>query len=218
MASPFTSGSALPTIHDMNIASATQHGEGSYLDGQLLLAMPGMGDSRFEKSVIFICAHSPEGAMGIVVNQIASHISFVDLLTQLDVIDEERAILSAPADKMRVHRGGPVETGRGFVLHTTDYFVENSTLPISDSVYLTATLDVLKALATGRGPRQALLALGYAGWSPGQLESEIQANGWLNCPVDMGILFDPDFEVKYERAMRKIGIDPMSLSSEAGHA
>jgi len=205
----------------MKISNATpEHAGGrGYLDGQFLVAMPSMSDPRFERSVIYVCAHSAEGAMGIVVNQLATHISFPELLTQLDVIPQGSSIrLPSPADRMKVHKGGPVETGRGFVLHTADYFVENSTLPIDETVCLTATVDILRAIARGEGPRQALLALGYAGWGAGQLETEIQANGWLHVPSDMDLLFDQHLEQKYGRALRSIGIDPVSLSSEAGHA
>jgi putative transcriptional regulator len=119
---------------------------------------------------------------------------------------------------MRVHRGGPVETGRGFVLHSTDYFVENSTLPIDENVSLTATLEILKAIAGGSGPENAMLALGYAGWSPGQLEEEMLANGWLHCAARPDLIFDPDLTGKYERAMALIGVDASRLAGEAGHA
>ncbi len=190
-----------------------------YLDGQLLIAMPGMADSRFDRSVIYVCAHSADGAMGIVLNQPAGNISFPDLLQQLDIISDDQAILlPSGVDEMTVHRGGPVETGRGFVLHSPDYFIENSTLPIQDNVCLTATVEILKAIVDGDGPRNALLALGYAGWGAGQLEDEIQANGWLNCPADPGLIFGPDLDGKYDNALRKLGIAPGMLSSEAGHA
>jgi len=193
--------------------------EGGYLDGQFLIAMPGMQDSRFSRSVVYICAHSAEGAMGIMVNQAALQISFRDLLVQLNIIPEGPEIrLPESADGMLVHRGGPVETGRGFVLHSADYFIENSTLTIDDNVCLTATLEILKAIALGTGPRNALLALGYAGWAPGQLETEIQANGWLSVPGAPDLIFDPNLDQKYERALATIGIDPARLSSEAGHA
>ena len=119
---------------------------------------------------------------------------------------------------MSIHVGGPVETGRGFVLHSSDYFANDSTLPIEDGVCLTATIDILKAIAAGNGPNRSILALGYAGWSPGQLESEIQANGWLNCPADLDLIFDNNLEAKYTRALAKIGIDPSHLVSDAGHA
>jgi putative transcriptional regulator len=190
-----------------------------YLDGQMLIAMPTMNDERFVRSVIYVCAHSNEGAMGIVVNQVAPNIKFPDLLVQLEVIPEaERIQLPDRAEDVRVLKGGPVETGRGFVLHSADFFIENSTLPIDESVCLTATLDILKAIAHGNGPQSAVLALGYAGWAPGQLENEIQANGWLHCPADKELIFGDDIEHKYDLALRKIGIDLGMLSSEAGHA
>ncbi len=190
-----------------------------YLDGHFLIAMPGMQDNRFTRTVVYICAHSPDGAMGITINQPAPQITFRDLLVQLDIIPEGPEIrLPGPAGHMRVQRGGPVETGRGFVLHSADYFVENSTLPIDENVSLTATLEILKAIAVGNGPRSALLALGYAGWAPGQLENEIQANGWLHCPAIPELIFDSDLDSKYDRAMALIGIDPSRLASEAGHA
>ncbi len=191
----------------------------SYLDGQLLIAMPTMSDPRFERSVIYVCAHSEDGAMGIIVNQAADHIGFTELLRQLDVIGEGEEIrLPDAVNAMKVHVGGPVETGRGFVLHSADWFVENSTLPIDDGICLTATLDILKAIAHGQGPMNSLLALGYSGWAPGQLESEIQANGWLHCSADPRIVFGGDLSTKYDLALRKIGIDPGFLASEAGHA
>jgi putative transcriptional regulator len=190
-----------------------------YLDGQVLVAMPTMKDDRFARSVIYLCAHSDEGAMGIVVNQPAPNISFPDLLVQLEVIPSENRIqLPSRADTMRVLKGGPVETGRGFVLHSADFFIENSTLSIDNGICLTATLDILKAIAKGQGPSSAVLALGYAGWGPGQLESEIQANGWLNCSADSELIFGTDIDHKYEQAIRKIGIDLSMLSSDAGHA
>ena len=190
-----------------------------YLEGQVLVAMPGMMDQRFARSVIYLCAHSREGAMGIVVNQRARRVKFSDLLVQLEVIDEQEAIqLPKRAGGMQVLKGGPVETQRGFVLHSSDYHVEDTTMPIDKSVSLTATVDILRAIAQGAGPYQAVLALGYAGWSPGQLDKEIQQNGWLSCEADADLVFGADLESKYGRAMRKIGIDPAMLVSEAGHA
>jgi putative transcriptional regulator len=190
-----------------------------YLDGQLLVAMPGMPDARFAKSVIYICAHSDEGAMGIVVNQRASKISFPELLVQLDVIKEDQAIsLPSHIGGVQVVRGGPVETGRGFVLHSNEYAIDNSTLEIAKDVSLTATIDILRAIAEGSGPDRALLALGYASWSPGQLESEISGNGWLTVPADASLIFDDLHESKYARALKGIGVDPAFLSTEAGHA
>jgi putative transcriptional regulator len=194
-------------------------GSSGYLDGQFLLAMPGMADSRFTRSVVYICAHSSDGAMGLIINQPARKITFPDLLLQLDLVEADDLIrLPTPAEKLPVLKGGPVETGRGFVLHTADFFIDNSTLTIDESVSLTATVDILRAIAKGDGPRKAMLALGYAGWSPGQLEEEIQQNGWLNVPADPGLLFDGDLEGKYGRALKLLGIDPAMLSGEAGHA
>jgi putative transcriptional regulator len=190
-----------------------------FLDGQMLVAMPSMSDERFAKAVIYVCAHSTEGAMGIIVNQAVADVDFPDLLVQLNVIpDSDRIELPHRAEGVKVLKGGPVETGRGFVLHSSDYFIENSTLPIDEGVCLTATLDILKAIARGEGPVSAVLALGYAGWAPGQLEKEIQDNGWLHCSADSELIFGSDIETKYDRALRKIGIGPGMLSSEAGHA
>lgn len=201
---------------------ASEDSGGTFLDGQLLIAMPRMMDRRFRRSVIYLCAHSDEGAMGLIVNQHADNLDFGDLLERLGLgeADGHDSVLDL-ADNvatMPIHRGGPVETGRGFVLHSADYFVEDVTLPIRDGVCLTATLDILRAIAAGKGPERTLLALGYAGWSPGQLESEIQANGWLHCPADLDIIFDADLDAKYDRALAKIGIDPSHLVADAGHA
>ena len=190
-----------------------------YLDGQLLIAMPVMGDPRFERSVIYLCAHSSEGAMGIMVNRPAGSIDFPEQLVQLNIINKADQIkLKGNAETMKVLRGGPVDTGRGFVLHSSDFYIENATLKIADGICLTATIDILKAIAKGVGPKHAILALGYAGWAPGQLENEIQENGWLHCDADPELIFGEDIEEKYARALRKIGIDPGMLSNEAGHA
>lgn len=190
-----------------------------YLDGQMLIAMPSMGDDRFSRSVIYVCAHSSDGAMGIIVNQPASNISFADLLVKLDVIPASDLIeLPSSAGGVKVLKGGPVETERGFVLHSSDFFIENSTLPIDDGICLTATLDILKAIARGTGPANAVLALGYAGWAPGQLENEIHQNGWLHCSADTELVFGKDNDAKYKKALKKIGIDIGMLSGEAGHA
>jgi putative transcriptional regulator len=190
-----------------------------YLEGHCLIAMPQMSDTRFEKAVVFLCAHSAEGAMGIVVNKPARNISFVDLLTQLNVVDEENAIrLPETARRVPVRSGGPVETGRGFVLHTPDFMLKEATLRTASDVCLTATVEILRAIARGVGPSQALLALGYAGWAPGQLETEISNNGWLHVEADHDLLFDPALEGKYERAIAKLGFHPSLLSATAGHA
>ena len=190
-----------------------------YLDGQMLIAMPAMGDERFSRSLIYICAHSSEGAMGIVVNHPAPNINFSELLVKLNVIPSADVIQLPPgAGVVKVMRGGPGETERGFVLHSADFFIENSTLPIDEGICLTATIDILKAIARGDGPASAILALGYAGWAPGQLETEIQSNGWLHCAADPELIFGPDITAKYDKALKKIGIDLGMLSSEAGHA
>ena len=182
-----------------------------YLTGQLLIAMPQMNDPRFERTVIYICAHTADGAMGLVVNREIEALTFPDLLKQLN-IDAE-----VVDDRIQVLFGGPVETGRGFVLHSSDY-VQNATMLVDKRVGLTATMEVLKDIASGNGPRLNLLALGYAGWGPGQLDAEIHANGWLTVPADDGLIFDPDLDKKWERAVAKIGIDSSMLSGQAGHA
>lgn len=190
---------------------APADGTGSLM-GQMLIAMPTMSDPRFQKSLIYVCAHSEKGAMGLVVNKPLHHITFDELLEQLDIGK------SALRRHVPIHFGGPVETGRGFVLHSLDYCLQDATLRISDQVGLTATVDVIRALAGGAGPGLALLALGYAGWAPGQLEGEIRANGWLHCAADEELLFGSGVEQKWQRAMSKLGIDVSMLSSDAGHA
>ncbi len=182
-----------------------------YLTGQLLIAMPGMRDSRFARTVIYLCAHNADGAMGLVVNRLVGAITFPDLLTQLGI--ESRPL----TEEIRVHFGGPVESGRGFVLHSGDY-TQEGTLRVNPEVGLTATIDILRDIADGTGPRLQLLALGYAGWGPGQLDSEIQANGWLHVAADEKLVFDADLDSKWERAIAKLGIDPSMLSGDAGHA
>ena len=190
-----------------------------FLDGQLLIAMPGMEDERFARSVIYVCAHSADGAMGIVLNKPAADLDMPELLVQLEIVPRTDAIeLKDRVSRMPVLVGGPVEASRGFVLHSPDFFIDQSTLPIDDDVCLTATVEILRAIARGEGPASALLALGYAGWSAGQLESEIQANGWLNCPSDPAIIFGASLEEKYDRALRTLGVEPAMLSGVAGHA
>lgn len=188
------------------------------LEGQLLIAMPNMGDPRFERTVIFLCAHSREGAMGFVINRTMDRPSIPDFLKQLNIIaDGEEDTISEELRRMPLHMGGPVEPGRGFVLHSPDYRAE-STLRIDEEVSLTATLEILRAIAVGRGPRAALLTLGYSGWAGGQLEEEIVSNGWLTSPSDPELLFDPANDTKYDRALQRLGINPSLLSGEAGHA
>ena len=184
---------------------------GSYVTGQLLIAMPGMRDERFARSVIYMCAHTEEGAMGLVLNQRLDSLTFAELISQLE-LDEKNFSNDVP-----VHFGGPVESGRGFVLHTSDY-QQDATLEVVNGVALTATVDILKAIAQGKGPEKSLLALGYAGWGPGQLDMEIRANGWLQAPSDSEIIFDVEPDIKWERAIHKLGIDPRMLSDEVGHA
>lgn len=190
---------------------------GGFLDDQFLIAMPGMKDDRFSRAVIYICAHSDEGAMGLIINQ-TQQMLFPDLLVQLGILDEDEAIrLPPPARDFVVRNGGPVDRSRGFVLHSGDYRVESS-LAVSNDVCLTATVDILRAISSGRGPRQALMALGYAGWAAGQLENEIAENGWLTCPATPELLFDADIDRKYDKALASIGIDLAHLSGAAGHA
>ncbi len=181
------------------------------LTGNLLVAMPQMSDPRFERAVIYICAHNDEGAMGLVVNKLFDQLSFPDLLEQLNIKTGPRT------QQIRVHFGGPVESGRGFVLHSDDY-VREGTMLVTSGFALTATVDILRAIAEGEGPRSSILALGYAGWGPGQLETEMAANGWLNVPADPELVFGSDLEHMWQNAMAKIGINPTSLSSLSGHA
>jgi putative transcriptional regulator len=185
--------------------------EGSYLSGQLLVAMPGMKDPRFAKTVIYMCAHSADGAMGLVLNRELQSLTFPDMLQQLNIEAPE------PHREIRVHFGGPVESGRGFVLHSADY-VRDATLVVDSRIALTATVDILKAIARGSGPNHSLLALGYAGWGAGQLDNEMKANGWLHVEADPDLIFDADLDRKWARAMAKLGIDPLMLSDTAGHA
>ena len=189
-----------PSVHDP-----------SYLNGQVLIAMPGMQDPRFFRSLVHLCAHSEDGAMGLIVNKPSENLVWGDVFKKLNI--------KSIADEATrpVHFGGPVEGGRGFVLHSSEYDVEDATLKIDDDVSMTATLDVLRAIAAGLGPERAILALGYAGGSPGQLESEIQMNGWLLCEPDEDLLFGGNEEEKWDRALAKIGVDPALLGA-GGHA
>jgi putative transcriptional regulator len=183
----------------------------TFYTGHLLVAMPQMEDSRFERSVIYLCAHNADGAMGLVVNRLFDAITFPDLLEQLNIETTPKT------EQIHVHFGGPVESGRGFVLHSDDY-VRDGTLKVRSGFALTATVDILKAIATGEGPRRSLLALGYSGWGPGQLESEIAANGWLIVPADPKIVFERDLDDKWQLAMAVQGVTLAALSSVAGRA
>lgn len=178
----------------------------------MLIAMPGLQDLRFQKSVIYICAHSEDGAMGLIINKIAQDLKFNDLLNQLDITPKETT------HAIDIYFGGPVEYGRGFVLHSKDYISKDSTLEVDDHFGMTATLDILEDVSQGMGPEACLLALGYAGWGPGQLEEEIRANGWLTCEATTDLVFSPDSSTKWVRAVKSIGIDPRLLSAEGGRA
>lgn len=182
------------------------------LTGKLLIAMPGMTDPRFDRSVVFLCEHSEDGAMGLIVNKVAGDVDVDKLLEQLDISR------TADTDPPDLHIGGPVETGRGFVLHSPDYKTESATLDVTAEIALTATLDILHDIAAGKGPRQALLALGYAGWGAGQLERELQANGWLTCDSSAALVFDADPAAKWATALGTLGVDPLTLSATAGRA
>ncbi len=182
------------------------------LTGKLLIAMPGMGDPRFERSVIFMCSHGEDGALGLIVNKPTPAISSPQLLEQLDID------VGSSARSIDVHFGGPVENGRGFVLHSSDYTANDSTLTVGSDFGMTATLDILEDIALGEGPNEALLALGYSGWGPGQLEDEIRENGWLAVDSSMDIVFAQDDDGKWAAALSSIGVDPLTLSATAGRA
>ena len=184
---------------------------GFSLTGQLLVAMPQMRDPRFTRSVIYMCAHNAEGAMGLVINRLVGSITFPDMLEQLGITAGEHG------RQIKVHFGGPVDAGRGFVLHSDEYRHEG-TVAVVEGMALTATIDILKDIAGGHGPRRCLLALGYAGWGAGQLDAEIQANGWLTVPADADLVFEGELDGKWERALGKIGVTRTQLSGEAGHA
>lgn len=185
--------------------------ETGFLDGKVLIAMPSMQDPRFARSLVYLCAHSADGAMGLIVNKRADDLVWRDLFERLSIPIGDS---NAPRP---VHYGGPVETGRGFVLHSADYHVEEATMKVDSEISMTATLDILQAMAAGTGPDNAVLALGYAGWAPGQLESELQMNGWLLCASDDELLFGEQDEAKWDLALRKIGVDPLMLGV-GGHA
>lgn len=188
----------------------------SSLAGKLLIAMPTINDPNFERSVVFLCAHSEQGAMGFVVNKPAPLTVFSDLLEKTDLAGK---LEDVPEDVMRIpiRLGGPVETFRGFVLHSDDYPADDTSLAVGNGFVVSATLNVLTDIARGRGPAQKLITLGYAGWSPGQLEDEILHNGWLHCDSDAGLVYEVDLDVMHHRALARLGIDPRMLSSEAGH-
>lgn len=185
---------------------------GLYLSGSLLIAMPRMADKRFARTVIYLCAHNADGAMGLVVNRLVGSLTYTDLLTQLGIEPADAA------DNMRVHFGGPVETSRGFVLHSADWLMPDGSMVVRDGVALTSTTDILRSIVSGEGPRRSILALGYAGWGAGQLDAELQANSWLHVAADEDLLFDDEIDTKWQRAIAKIGVNIHRLSGEAGHA
>lgn len=187
-------------------------GDQGYFEGHFLVASPGMPDERFEKTVIYLCSHSEEGAMGIIINRPSQDITFDELLSQLDIP------ASDSSQSVQIHNGGPVEQARGFVLHSLDYQGPESMVNKDQGIALTATVDVLRAIASGDGPEKTILALGYSGWMPGQLENEIMTNGWLVAPVESSIVFGEDHEEKWAKALRAIGADPALLSSASGRA
>ncbi|HEX3484817.1 MAG TPA: YqgE/AlgH family protein [Micropepsaceae bacterium] len=197
------------------MASAHDHrsdeGE-SFLEGKLLIALPGMGDERFAQTVIYMCAHSSKGAMGIVINKPIPGLSFAEVMKQLKIETKPSAA------ELPILYGGPVETGRGFVLHSGDYESSDSTMPVSQDISLTATLDILRAIAEGRGPKHVLFALGYAGWAPGQIESEFQTNGWLHCESDPSLVFGVAADAKWRTALQRLGVGPSGLVSDTGRA
>ncbi|MGR3364286.1 MAG: YqgE/AlgH family protein [Maritimibacter harenae] len=195
--------------HLWSMPKTTQYND---LVGKLLVAMPGMGDPRFENSVVFLCAYSDEGAMGLIVNKTVPDIKLDDVLDQLEIVPGQGST------GIGVHFGGPVEGGRGFVLHSGDYAGSAGTLAVDQSFGMTATKDILEDIAKGAGPEQSLTALGYAGWGPGQLEEELQDNAWLTVDADAAIVFDPDNASKWSRALSKLGIDPSHLSAGGGRA
>lgn len=182
------------------------------LMGKMLIAMPGMGDERFDRTVIYMCAHSEDGALGLVINRRSKQVSQDELFKQLDII-------AAPdVGRRHIHYGGPVETGRGFVLHSADFHLSDSTLEVDDNVSMTASVEILQAIANGEGPDNVLIALGYSGWAGGQLEGELQRNGWLTCDGDPDLIFGSKDDDKWTAALKKLGIDPSVLSSQGGVA
>ncbi|MDX0773770.1 YqgE/AlgH family protein [Sinorhizobium medicae] len=191
--------------------------ERGFLDGQFLIAMPGMFDANFARTVIFVCAHSEDGAMGFILNR-PQRLTFPDVLLHLQLLDPDEVIrLPSTTRDFQIQAGGPVETGRGFVLHSDDY-LSDSSIPVSDDICLTATLDIVRAISCGEGPVKATMLLGYAGWGPGQLEAEITQNGWLTCPAQEELIFSRNLDEKYDRALALMGVSPAMLSTDSGHA
>lgn len=194
-----------------------KRGGGGCFEDQMLIAMPGLYETDFAQSVILICSHSDEGAMGFVLNK-QSDITFSQFMAKLKT--EARAGIDLPAiteDHIPVHAGGPVDQGRGFVLHTGEYKCE-STIAITDDLFVTSTLEVLTAVSRGMGPEKAVLCLGYAGWGAGQLEDEMASNSWLSCPLFESAVFEPDIDMIYSKTLASMGVEAANLSSLSGHA
>jgi putative transcriptional regulator len=190
----------------------------TFLNGRVLIAMPGLADTRFEKSLVLLCSHTENGAMGLIINKTAPMMFFSDIISQLKIMPEDKiGTLPVPVLNLPVLLGGPVEQHRGFVLHSREYFVPKASAAVTDALALTATTDILEAIAKGEGPEKVMLALGYSGWVAGQLEDELQRNSWLYCDADEEMLFGTNQDDKYVHALAKIGVDPAMLSAEAGH-
>lgn len=212
------SGKSAATLRAMDIRAIRKDRELGSLNGHMLIAMPGMEDPRFARSVIYLCAHSSEGAMGLVINRRSHSLTFPELLVQLNVISETQSIrLPSAVSRFSILAGGPVEPSRGFVLHSQDKMIEEVSIALDDDIGLTISIDMLRAIARGEGPNKAVLALGYAGWSAGQLDQELNANSWLVAPADADLVFSANHDNKYDRALKNLGIDPAFLSMEAGH-
>lgn len=214
-------GSTTPPDNDK---TSEDGASGGYLEGQYLIAMPNMQDPRFAKALVYICVHNEEGALGLVVNKPSESIDFADLLEQLDIDppedDQTTGETGGHYRNNLVLSGGPVEAGRGFVLHSNEYD-SDSTMPVSKDVSLTTSVDIVRDIAFEKGPDHYLIALGYAGWAPGQLDAEIQANGWLNVASGTELLFSDKLDEKWSQAIAELGIDASQLamlSSDAGRA
>ncbi len=201
----------------LDVLNERDREEPGFLDGHFLIAMPAMSDSNFDRAVVYICAHSEQGAMGFIINK-PQEFRFADILAHLDIIDANDAlVLPDDVRGFPVLNGGPVDQGRGFVLHSDDYH-SAGTIPVTEDICLTGTQDIIKAIAKGRSPRRAAFMLGYAGWAEGQLEHEVSQNAWLTCRASDSLIFDRDLDSKYSRAMAIMGINASHLSNEAGHA
>lgn len=187
------------------------YGAPTWLTGQLLIAMPLMQDPRFARAVIYMCSHGPNGAMGLILNRLYTETNFKMLIQQLNIK------MPAEVPDLPIHFGGPVEIGRGFVLHSSDYLREGTTR-IDETISLSASVEILQSITNGTGPERVMMALGYTGWGAGQLDIEMKANSWLTAAADDSILFDRDLETKWERSLAKIGVSAMMLSGDAGHA